>query len=201
VPAVDPAAQLVVETAAACTTLEDVAGAVRGCVACAELVAERTTVVVGDFPIDGRLMLVGEAPGAHEDLLGRPFVGKAGQLLDSLLTDAGLSRESVLVANVVNCRPPGNRLPRPVEARRCTGWLDRQVELAAPALVVTLGLTALRWAAGPGQRLRDVRGVIRPWRTTRLLSTYHPSAALRFGPAGEPMRLLRADLALAGEAL
>jgi len=197
----DPAAAAIVAQAAACESLDALAGVVRGCVACPELAALRTSVVVGDFPYGARLLLVGEGPGATEDEVGRPFVGKGGQLLDALLAEAGLDRAQVAVANVVKCRPPGNRTPTPAEARRCTGWLDRQLALAAPSLVVTLGLTALRWASGTGLRLRDVRGVVRDWRGTRLLSTYHPSAALRFGPAGEPMAMLRADLRVAAEAV
>lgn len=200
--AVDPAAvALIASDAAACDSLASLSDVVRRCVACPELAALRTKVVVGDFPANARLLLVGEGPGATEDEVGRPFVGRGGQLLDSLLAEAGLDRAGVAVANVVKCRPPGNRTPTPAEARRCTGWLDRQLALCAPSLVVTLGLSALRWACGPGVRLRDARGVVRDWRGTRLLPTYHPSAALRFGPNGEPMAMLRADLKTAAEAL
>lgn len=146
-------------------------------------------------------MLVGEAPGATEDELGHPFVGKAGALLDQLLTEVGLDRTAIAVANVLNCRPPGNRPPSRLEAGRCRGWLDRQTELADPALVVTLGGTALAWALGAGHRLRDMRGRVHPWRTRQLIVTYHPSAAIRFGPAGEPMAALRSDLLLAASCL
>lgn len=197
----DPAVGVIASSAATCDSLATLADVVRRCTACVELAALRTKVVVGDFPVNASLLLVGEGPGATEDEVGRPFVGKGGQLLDALLAEAGLARSAVAVANVVKCRPPGNRTPTPAEARRCTGWLDRQLELAAPSLVVTLGLSALRWAIGPGVRLRDVRGAVRLWRGTRLLPTYHPSAALRFGPAGEPMAMLRADLRAAAEVL
>jgi DNA polymerase len=156
-------------------------------------------VVVGDFPAVTQLMLVGEAPGAQEDEVGRPFVGKAGALLDLLLAEAGLDRGRLAIANVLKCRPPGNRAPTRLEAGRCRGWLDRQVELVDPELVVTLGGTALAWALGSGHRLRDVRGRPLDWRGRRLLATYHPSAAIRFGPAGEPMAALRADLKTAAE--
>jgi DNA polymerase len=199
--AADPAVAVIASEAAACDSLAMLTGVVRGCVACPELAPVRSSVVAGDFPADARLLLVGEGPGAHEDEIGRPFVGRGGQLLDVLLAEAGLDRAQVAVANVVKCRPPGNRTPTPAEARRCTKWLDRQLELCEPSLVVTLGLTALRWASGPGVRLRDVRGVVREWRGTRLLPTYHPSAALRFGPAGEPMAMLRADLHCAAATL
>jgi uracil-DNA glycosylase len=198
---VDPAVGLIAAEASRCGSLPVLADAVRRCVACPELAPPRTSVVVGDFPANARLLLVGEGPGAQEDLAGRPFVGKGGQLLDTLLAEAGLDRAQVAVANVVKCRPPGNRTPTPAEAKRCTTWLDRQLELSAPSLVVTLGLTALRWACGSGVRLRDVRGAVREWRGIRLLPTYHPSAALRFGPNGEPIAILRADLRFAAGVL
>ena len=185
----------------ACGDLRELELSSRECVACTELAEARQTVVVGDFPRNARLMLVGEAPGAQEDEAGHPFVGKAGALLDQLLAEAGLERHSIAVANVLKCRPPGNRAPTRLEAGRCTGWLDRQVELADPALVVTLGGTALAWAFGSGHRLRDMRGRFHDWRGRRLLVTYHPSAAIRFGPAGEPMAALRADLRTAADAL
>ncbi|HEU5033675.1 MAG TPA: uracil-DNA glycosylase [Mycobacteriales bacterium] len=185
----------VAKAAHAARTLTDLVAAMRGCTACAGLAAQRRSVVVGDFPERRpRLMLVGEAPGAQEDATGRPFVGRAGQLLDALLAEAGLDRASVAVANVVKCRPPNNRPPTRREAKQCSGWLDRQVALVDPALVVTLGGTALAWALGPGTRLRDARGVVHAWRDRRLIATYHPSAAIRFGPNGEPMAALRADL-------
>jgi DNA polymerase len=171
------------------------------CVACPELVAERHTVVPGEFPSGARLLLVGEAPGAQEDETGRPFVGKGGQLLNRLLDEAGLERQSIAVANTLKCRPPGNRTPSRAEMHRCRGWLDRQVELADPRLVVTLGGTALSWALGTGHRLGDVRGRLHPWRARLLLPTYHPSAALRFGPNGVPMAALADDLRLAATSL
>ena len=197
----DPLALDIRDRAAGCADLEEVAAASRGCTACTELAESRRTVVVGDFPQQARLMLVGEAPGAQEDEAGHPFVGKAGALLDELLAEVGLERHSIAVANVLNCRPPGNRAPTRLEATRCTGWLDRQVDLADPALLVTLGGTALAWALGTGHRLRDMRGRFHEWRGRRLLVTYHPSAAIRFGPAGEPMAALRTDLRTAAEAL
>jgi uracil-DNA glycosylase family 4 len=197
----DPSVALVAGRAAESADLTTLAARARGCTACPELAEARTTVVVGDFPPGARLMLVGEAPGAQEDLTGRPFVGKAGQLLDDVLAEAGIDRTSTAVANVAKCRPPGNRPPTTAEVRRCTGWLDRQVELVDPALVVTLGGTALAWALGPRLRLRDVRTTVHDWRGRRLLATYHPSAAIRFGPKGEPLAALRSDLRTAAELL
>lgn len=175
---------------------------IRGCVACTELAATRTSVVVGQAPARARLLLLGEAPGAQEDARGEPFVGRAGQLLDRTLEEVGLSRESVAVLNILKCRPPGNRRPSPEEALRCRGWLDRQLDMLAPTLVVTLGTTAAAALLGRVPSLASVRGrvheVIGPGLgALSVLPTYHPSAALRFGPAGEPLRALRADLELA----
>lgn len=198
---VDPAAVAISERAVACAALDELAEHVTACTACAELAATRTTVVVGDFPPGARLLLVGEAPGAQEDRCGRPFVGKGGQLLDRLLAEAGIDRADVAVANVLKCRPPDNRQPTRAEMSRCRGWLDRQMELVDPALVVTLGGTALSWAMGHGLRLGDVRGRVLDWRGRCLLATYHPSAAIRFGPAGAPMAALRDDLRRAAETL
>ena len=199
--AADPDALAVLARAAGCRDLAAVAGQARACVACPDLAAARTSVVVGDLPADARLLLVGEAPGAQEDSTGHPFVGKAGQLLDRLLEEVGLDRRQLAVANVLKCRPPGNRAPTRAEATRCRGWLDQQVALLDPDLVVTLGGTALAWALGHGVRLGDVRGGVHDWRGRRLLVTYHPSAAIRFGPAGAPLAALRSDLRLAAETL
>ncbi len=177
--------------------LADLAVTVQRCTACPELVASRRSVVVGDFPPGARLLLVGEAPGAQEDAVGRPFVGKAGQLLDRLLDEAGLGRAEVAVANVLKCRPPGNRAPTRAEATRCRPWLDRQLDLLNPPLVVTLGTSAAAWAFGRSVRLADVRGRVHDLDGRRVLPTYHPSAAIRFGPSGAPLAALRADLVLA----
>lgn len=180
--------------------LRSLAAAIRSCTACPELAAQRTSVVVGTLPPGARLLLLGEAPGAQEDATGEPFVGRSGQLLDTLLAQAGGSRADVAVLNTVKCRPPGNRPPRPVETARCRWWVERQLELAAPHLVVALGLSATRWFLGP-VRLGQVRGRVHeatlPHGVVRVLPTWHPSAALRFGPAGEPRRALLADLRLA----
>jgi uracil-DNA glycosylase len=180
--------------------LVTLADAVRRCTTCTELTATRTNVVVGDVNPDARLLLVGEAPGADEDLTGRPFVGRAGKLLDTLLTEAGTSRSDVSVLNVLKCRPPANRAPLRAEVESCRGWLEQQIRLLDPPVVVTLGGTAAAWAFGKSVRLADVRGRAHELPTLpgrRVVPTYHPSAALRFGPNGEPRRLLRDDLAFA----
>jgi DNA polymerase len=191
----------VVQAAQACGSWPELAAASRGCKACPELAATRTTVVVGDAPAGARLALVGEAPGAEEDRAGRPFVGKAGRLLDQLLAEAGLDRGTVAVLNVLQCRPPGNRTPTTTEATRCRGWLDRKLDLIAPELVVTLGLSAAVAFLGRGTKLGAVRGTVHEVGGRRLLATYHPSAAIRFGPNGAPLAALREDLATAARLL
>ena len=188
----DPAA--VAPTAA---TWEELAAWVSGCVACPELVASRTTAVAGTRPWDvsrAHVMLVGEAPGAQEDLAGVPFVGRSGQLLNSLLAEAGLDRSQVAVANVLKCRPPRNRKPSRAEVARCRPWLTRQIELVDPRVVVALGGTAAEWFLGPGARIGALREQVRDHGGRPLVVTYHPSAAIRFGPNGAPLAALREDL-------
>ena len=168
----------------------------RACTRCEELAATRQQVVVGTCAPGPRLLVVGEAPGAQEDQTGVPFVGRSGQLLDRLLAEAGLPRSEVGVINTVKCRPPGNRLPTRVETASCRSWTSAQLALIEPALVVTLGLSAATWFLGR-TTLGAVRGRVHEADGLRVLPTYHPAAALRGGPQGEPMRLLREDLATA----
>ena len=157
--------------------------------------ALRTLVVFGEGNPDADLALVGEAPGFHEDRQGVPFVGASGQLLTSLLGEAGIPRSSVVIANVLKCRPPGNRDPLPAEVDACKGWLRRQVHLADPAVICTLGNFATRWALGPSVSISRVRGQRFTVSGRTVVPTFHPSAALRSGPQGTQMRLLREDIA------
>lgn len=190
------AAQDVRTAARGSADLASLADAAQGCTACPELSATRQRVVPGTVPAGARLLVMGEAPGAQEDRTGLPFVGRSGQLLDELLAEVGGARAEVGVLNTVKCRPPGNRPPTRAESATCRGWTERQLSLAAPAVVVALGLSATRWFLGPGT-LSSVRGRLHDVGPHRVLPTYHPSAALRHGPDGEPRRLLREDLALA----
>lgn len=178
------------------------ASEIRACRACAELVAERTNVVVGAMPAAGaRVLLVGEAPGATEDERGIPFVGKAGQLLDELLADVGMPRSSVAVTNVLKCRPPKNRKPARTEIANCRGYLERQISIVDPDVVVALGGTATEWFFGPGAKIGELRGRFHDVGGRRVLVTYHPSAAIRFGPRGMPRAALRDDLAVVARSL
>lgn len=151
-----------------------------GCTRCG-LRAGCSGVVFGEGNPNGRLMLIGEGPGADEDRLGRPFVGKAGQLLDKILEAIGLDRFThVYIANVVKCRPPGNRAPRPLEAEKCLPWLYRQIELVSPGVIVLLGSTALTNLIDLEARITKMRG---QWLVSKsgikIMPTYHPAALLR----------------------
>ncbi len=164
------------------------------CTACG-LAGGRTQVVFGGGPPDADVMIVGEAPGAREDELGTPFVGRSGQLLDRLLAEElGLERAEVYVANVVKCRPPDNRDPRPDEVEACRPWLARQMELVDPTVVVTLGNFASRLLLDTGTGITRLRG--RDYRygdpPRHLVPTFHPAAALRGG--ARVLDDLRSDL-------
>jgi DNA polymerase len=196
-PRPDAPADEVARTAAAAPDWATLAAVASGCRACPELAAARRHVVVGDVPVSGRplVALVGEAPGATEDETGRPFVGRSGALLDQLLAEAGLDRGETAVLNVVKCRPPGNRTPKAPEVARCSGWLHRQLELLDPPAIVALGLSAAKWFLGPRTVLARAREAgPQLWNGRRLYVTYHPSAAIRFGPKGAPRAALAADL-------
>jgi uracil-DNA glycosylase len=153
-----------------------------GCVRC-PLHEGRTNVVFGNGNANADLMFVGEAPGHHEDLQGLPFVGRAGQLLDQLLGEIGLSRKDVFVANVLKCRPPGNRDPQPDEIDTCKPYLNRQIELIEPKVICTLGNFATKLLTRSNRGITSVHG--RPQvhelggRTVRVYPLYHPAAALR----------------------
>jgi DNA polymerase len=168
----------------------------RGCVLCPQLAATRDQVVFGAGNADADLMLVGEAPGANEDRQGLPFVGQAGKLLDQLLGEIGLSRPEVFIANVLMCRPPGNRDPHPGEIENCQAYLLRKLELIQPKVVCTLGNFATKLLRGDTAGITRVHGrdevhVIGS-RAVRVLPLYHPAAAL-YTP--RMLDVLRADFA------
>ena len=153
-----------------------------GCLRC-PLHQTRTKVVFGSGNADADLMFVGEAPGQQEDLQGLPFVGRAGKLLDQLIEEIGLARGDVFVANVIKCRPPGNRDPQPEEIETCRPYLHRQVELIEPRVICTLGNFATKLLTRSNRGITGVHG--RPQvhelgaRTVRVLPLFHPAAALR----------------------
>ena len=148
------------------------------CTRCA-LHKGRNKLVFGDGDAQARLMFVGEGPGADEDAQGLPFVGRAGQLLNNMIGAMGLKREEVYIANVVKCRPPGNRTPDPEEANTCSQFLFRQIEVVQPEVLVALGATAATYLMGHRQPLAGLRGRLHAFRGTKLVVTYHPAYLLR----------------------
>jgi len=162
--------------------LKGVLAQARACTRCSELAATRRTVVFGAGNADAELMFVGEAPGASEDEQGLPFVGRAGKLLDQLLGDIGLARAEVFVANVLKCRPPGNRDPLPVEIDNCQEYLRRQVDLIQPSVICTLGNFSTKLLRGDPAGITRVHGqpevITLGHRSVRLYPIYHPAAAL-----------------------
>jgi DNA polymerase len=174
VPAIAPAVPAA-ERAAAMQLIRDELGE---CTRCA-LHKGRNKLVFGDGSPTARLMFVGEGPGADEDAQGLPFVGKAGQLLNNMIAAMGLKREEVYIANVVKCRPPGNRVPEPEEGATCSPFLFRQIDVVRPEVLVALGATAATWLLGTRQPLAGLRGRVHAMRGTRLIVTYHPAYLLR----------------------
>ena len=148
------------------------------CTRCA-LHKGRNKLVFGDGSATARLMFVGEGPGADEDAQGLPFVGKAGQLLNNMIAAMGLKREEVYIANVVKCRPPGNRTPEPDEMNTCSPFLFRQIEAIRPQVLVALGATAATCLLGQRQPLAGLRGRVHAFRGMQLIVTYHPAYLLR----------------------
>lgn len=173
--------------------LAAVAAEAAGCVAC-PLAATRTTVVFADGSADADIMFVGEAPGFHEDQQGVPFVGAAGKLLDTLLGEIGVQRDEVYIANVLKCRPPGNRDPLPEEIEACKGYLRRQLELVDPRVVITLGNFATKLLLKRDVGITRLRGQVYPWWHRTLVPTFHPAAALRGGD--RVLAQMREDFAL-----
>lgn len=149
-----------------------------GCPRCG-LARTRTRVVFGEGNPDADLMVVGEAPGENEDRQGRPFVGKAGKLLDLLLMTVGFPRESVYICNVLKCRPPGNRNPQPDEVEACSPYLLKQVELVKPRIIVAFGTFAAQTLLGTDISIGRLRGKLHQYQGIPLVPTYHPAALLR----------------------
>jgi DNA polymerase len=171
--------QLTFEDLTGPQTLEDLSKSISQCQKCS-LAANRTNVVFGAGNPLALLMLVGEGPGADEDRLGQPFVGAAGKLLDRILAACGITRGEVYIANIVKCRPPGNRVPSKEEAEACLTFLRRQFELIKPRIIVLLGSTALQHLIGAEARITRVRGQwVGPLYGARVMPTYHPAALLR----------------------
>jgi len=158
--------------------LEQIAAELQGCVRC-KLCQGRKTVVVGEGNPHAELVFIGEGPGEQEDIQGRPFIGKAGQLLDRMIAAIGLERTQVYIANVIKCRPPGNRNPEPDEIESCSPFLYRQLDAIQPKVVVALGKFAAQTLLSTEERISQLRGRFHLYRGAKLMPTFHPAYLLR----------------------
>lgn len=159
-------------------SLADVRNDLGDCQRC-KLAGGRKNIVFGVGADRAPLMFVGEAPGADEDRLGEPFVGRAGQLLDKMIVAMGWDRQSVYIANVLKCRPPGNRDPQPDEIEACEPFLARQIEAIAPRVIVTLGRPAAQLLLRTRAPISALRGRFQEYRDIRVMPTFHPAFLLR----------------------
>jgi len=158
--------------------LEVLAGPIRECTKCSELALSRTQTVFGVGPIDPDLCFIGEAPGADEDRLGEPFVGAAGQMLNRIIMACGMKREEVYICNILKCRPPNNRTPKPDECSNCREFLERQISLVRPKFICALGLTAAANLLQSTSTLGKMRGKFHDFKGIPVLVTYHPASLL-----------------------
>jgi uracil-DNA glycosylase len=160
------------------STLALLAERVAGCTRCG-LSRSRRSVVFGEGNERAELLFVGEAPGEEEDIQGRPFVGRAGKLLDQLIERIGLARKDVFICNVLKCRPPNNRDPESGEAESCKPYLLSQIEMVRPKVICTLGKHAYNTLLGVDERITKVRGIFTEYKGIKVLPTFHPSYLLR----------------------
>ena len=174
--------------------LAELAASAAVCTAC-RLSETRTQAVFADGSAAADIMFIGEGPGFYEDREGVPFVGKAGMLLNRLLGEVGLERRDVYIANVVKCRPPGNRDPRPDEIEACKHFLVDQIRLVDPVVVMTMGNFATKLLLKTSTGITRTRGTVFPWWGRVVIPTFHPAAALRSGPAMADT--IRGDLEMA----
>jgi DNA polymerase len=195
-----PAARVAPEArGAALKVIQDEIG---DCTRCPLAYGGRHKIVFGDGSPTARLMFIGEGPGADEDASGVPFVGKAGQLLNNMISAMGLKREEVYIANIVKCRPPANRQPEPVEAGTCSQFLIRQIDVVQPEVIVALGATAARYTLGVNQTLSSLRGQWFTARGAKVAVTYHPAFLLRDprqkGEAWKDLQRVMVEMGLKG---
>lgn len=192
-PAPGPAAPEIVRIGA----MAELRSTALGCPRC-DLARTRRNVVFGEGNERAEVVVVGEAPGEDEDRSGRPFVGKAGQMLERLLASVGFPREAVYICNVLKCRPPGNRNPLPEEIEACSPYLLRQVELLAPKVILTVGTFAAQTLLDTREPISRLRGHVHRWRGVPVVPTYHPAALLRhpgwIRPTWEDLQRLRVVL-------
>jgi uracil-DNA glycosylase family 4 len=195
-----PLSLQILSTAERPAALEAVRADIGDCTRCPLAYAGRHKIVFADGDPNARLMFVGEGPGADEDASGLPFVGKAGQLLNNMIGAMGLKREEVYIANIVKCRPPGNRTPEPVEANTCSQFLIRQIDIVRPQVIVALGATAATYLLGVKQSLGSLRGRWHSSRGAKVAVTYHPAFLLRDprqkGEAWKDLQMVMSEMGL-----
>jgi DNA polymerase len=179
-------------------TMDELRATALGCTAC-RLAEGRTQVVFGDGDLQADVVFVGEAPGQREDEQGIPFVGPSGKLLDRLLGEIGLERSDVYISNVVKCRPPKNRDPRPDEIEACKGYLREQLSLIDPKVVVTLGNFSSKLLLNTETGITRLRGTAYEWWGRYLVPTFHPAAALR--GSAQVLEDMRFDFGLIRDAI
>jgi len=194
----------IVPAADRAAALDAVRAEIGDCTRCPLAYAGRRKIVFADGDPNARLMFVGEGPGADEDASGLPFVGKAGQLLNNMIAAMGLKREEVYIANIVKCRPPGNRQPEFVEATTCSQFLVKQIDIVRPQVIVALGATAATYLLGVKQSLASLRGQWHSVRESKVAVTYHPAFLLRDprqkGEAWKDLQRVMAELGLKAKA-
>lgn len=160
--------------------LEQLFAPYKSCTQCPLGKQGRTQVVFGEGNTNARLMFVGEGPGRDEDLQGRPFIGRAGKLLNKIIEAMKMKREDIYISNVVKCRPPNNRTPLPAEGQTCASLLlFKEIEIIKPSIICTLGACATQLLIGPTTRISQVRGKFHFFADTLLIPTYHPAYLLR----------------------
>jgi DNA polymerase len=174
---------------------------VRGCTKC-RLCETRTQTVFGEGDHDAKIFIIGEGPGQNEDEMGKPFVGRSGELLNKWIAAMGLAREQVFIANIVKCRPPGNREPAPDEVATCTPYLERQLEIVRPKVIITVGRPSAQYMLGSKLAMSRLRGQWHAWRGIKLMPTYHPAYVLRSytvetrGAVWNDLKMVMAELGL-----
>lgn len=197
VPAPPPVVVPVNPAAIEAASLEQLRELALACTGC-DLCGSRSTVVFGEGDPAASVMIVGEAPGAEEDRTGRPFVGRAGKLLDRFLESVGFARDSVYICNVLKCRPPANRNPTPEEIAACSPYLRRQVELVDPKVILAVGTFPAQTLLGTTETIGRLRGRVHDFEGRPLIPTYHPAAVLRnpswIRPVWDDLQRLRAVL-------
>lgn len=151
---------------------------VAGCERCPELCSTRTQTVFGVGPVGAEVLFVGEAPGADEDRQGEPFVGVAGQMLNRIIAASELKREEIFICNILRCRPPGNRTPKPTEAKNCREYLEKTIELVGPKVIMAWGAVAAQNLLGTTRSIGKLRGTLHDFKGTPVICTYHPASLL-----------------------